>query len=139
MNRLLSHHEGFSILEALVAIAVLAATLLPLYHMQSTLADAAYRAEGLRAAIEAESNALAYLQLVDPLEEPDGETEIGGWTLSWTSQLLANEENADGYMGGRLYSVWLYEVEATLSRGSRERELTVRRLVWRRTGNPLPF
>lgn len=139
MKRLLSHHEGFSILEALVAIAVLAATLLPLYRMQSTLADAAYRAEGLRAAIEAESNALAYLQLVDPLDEPDGDVEIGGWTLSWTSQLLANEENADGYLGGGLYSVWLYEVEATLSRGDRERELTVRRLVSRRTGNPLPY
>lgn len=128
---------GFSIMETLVAIALLAIAVIPLYALNQTLAQSAARLQTTTALLEAEESALAYLQAIDPVLEPEGELVLGEWRLSWTTQPVAIEQNADGYLGPGLYSVGLYEISATLERGERRRSFTLRRVSWVQSRDPL--
>lgn len=130
---------GFSVMEALVAIAIIAIAMIPLFELQRSLAQSTARLQTTTERLDIEASALAFLQVVDPLAEPSGSLEIGAWTLIWDSQLIATEANADGYLGAGLYSVYLYDIEAELARGSTQYEFTIRRLAWRQTRNPFDF
>jgi general secretion pathway protein I len=128
---------GFSVMETLVSVALLAIAVIPLYALQQTLADSAARLQTTAAALEAEESALALLQAIDPIAEPDGEMMLGEWRLTWTSTKLAYEANADGFYGQGLYAIGLYEIEARLERNGAEREFTLRRVGWVRLRDPL--
>ena len=87
---------GFSVMETLVAVALLAIAILPLYAFQQTLADTAARLQTASALLDAQESALAVLQTIDPIAEPQGEMDLGEWRLSWESRELVSEQPADG-------------------------------------------
>jgi hypothetical protein len=130
---------GFSIMEALVAIAIIAIATIPLFELQRSLARSTARLQTTTERLDVEASALSFLQVVDPIAQPTGRLEIGAWNLAWAAEPIATEINADGYLGPGIYSIYLYEIEAELTRGSIQRTFTVRRLAWQQSRNPLDF
>ena len=128
---------GFSIMETLVAVALLAIAIIPLYAFQQTLADTALRLQNATALLDAQESALAVLQTLDPIAQPEGEMELGEWQLIWRSRELASETPADGYLGSSIWGVALYEIDATLVRGETRYEFSLRRVAWVQVRDPL--
>lgn len=89
-------------LEAVIAIGILAATLLPLLDFQMTVADGARRLEGRQNQLELEARALAYLRAVPPDVLASGEADLGGLQLTWTvketsaPRLMISDQGAPG-------------------------------------------
>lgn len=133
MVKLDNTRAGFSIMETLVSVALLSIAIIPLYTLQQTLAQSAARLQETTERVEAQESAIAYLETLDIYASPEGQTELGEWTLSWTSQVIAFEENADGYLGPGLYSIGLFEISARLERGTQQYDYTVRRVGWLQT------
>lgn len=127
---------GFSVMEALVSVALIGVAMIPLYLFQQTLADASFGVASELERLEAHDSAVAYLSAFDPIAEPQGEIEIADWTLTWNARRVAGENPADGYLGGSNYAVYLYEVDAELSRGSQVRRFTIRRVAWELVRSP---
>ena len=130
---------GFSVMETLVAVALLAIAILPLYAFQQTLADTAARLQTASALLDAQESALAVLQTIDPIAEPQGEMDLGEWRLSWESRELVSEQPADGYLGSSIWGVGLYEINATLERGETRHEMSFRRGAWVQVVEPARF
>lgn len=130
---------GFSVMETLVAMALLAVAFIPLYSLMQTLADGADRIQNTAGRLAIEESALAILETFDPIAEPEGERMLGEWRLTWTSELVASERPATGYLGTSIYQVSLFDVTATLQRGTRVRTIEMCRVGWVQVTNPLDF
>lgn len=139
MVRLKITRDGFSVMETLVAMALLAIAVIPLYALLQTLADGAARIESTSQMLGVEESALAILETFDPMAEPEGEQMLGDWRLSWTSELIASESPATGYMGSSIYQLSLFDVTATLQQGARVRTIELRRVGWVQVTDPLTF
>lgn len=122
--------DGFSVMETLVAVALLSIAIIPLYRFQQTLSQTALRLQETAVLLEAEQSALAIMQSIDPIAEPEGELLLGDWRLTWSAQELAREERADGYLGSSAFQISLYEVTGTLQKGPLTRTLSVRQVAW---------
>ena len=136
---LVQARQGFSIMETLVAIAILALTILPLYSFQQTLADTAARLQSAASLMTAQESALAVLQSIDPVSQPSGEMQLGEWRLTWESRELAAERPADGYLGTSIWGVGLYEITARLESGDRSQQFSIRQVGWEQVRDPLQF
>ncbi len=130
---------GFSVMETLVAVALLAIAIIPLYAFQQTLANAAQRLQTASDLLDAQESALAILQTMDPVAQPAGEMDLGEWRLSWESRELASEQPADGYLGTSIWGITLYEVDATLERGATRHAFSIRRVGWIQVRDPSQF
>ncbi|OAB56162.1 hypothetical protein AY599_28060 [Leptolyngbya valderiana BDU 20041] len=126
-------------METLVAMALLAIAIIPLYVLMQTLADGAARIESVSEMLSVEESALAVLETFDPMAEPNGERMLGDWRLTWTSERIADESPASGYMGVSIYRMSLFDVTATLQRGDRSRTIRLRRVGWVQVTDPLTF
>ena len=97
-----AQQAGFSMLEAVIAIGILAATLLPLLDFQISVADGARRLEGHQKNLEMEARALAYLRSLPPASLASGKADLGGLQLTWSekqssvSRRMISEQGAPG-------------------------------------------
>jgi general secretion pathway protein I len=127
-----SKDAGFSVLEALIAMAVLAAALLPILELQGQMARTALSIERADANIAAQQNALGFLKTVNFQQHKTGELDIGNAVLRWSAnpvhaEALTRHVNGDG---GR-YVMSLYTVDARLAfNDGHEYQFTVEGLGW---------
>ena len=131
-----SAQAGFSLLESLVAIALIAAALLPLLALQGQLTRTVLAVE--RAGIGAEdmTSALSFLRTLNPTMKPQGSEPLGDAVLSWTARPVSEERPVldQGGAPGR-FMMQLYDVDAAIDYDDGRRfEFTVRALGWRATG-----
>ncbi|WP_147653405.1 prepilin-type N-terminal cleavage/methylation domain-containing protein [Vulcaniibacterium gelatinicum] len=129
---------GFSLLEAIVALAILAAAGLALFAAMSQSLQMAARAERAREVDAALRNALAWMERVNPMETPQGEQPLGAFVLRWQAEPVEPpRDGASGYLHPGLYKVGLYRVTLQLWRAGRlEREATLRRAGYRQVRQP---
>ena len=130
--------RGFSLLEAIVALAILATAGLALFASMSQSVQMVARAENARLADSAVRNAVAWMETVNPMETPQGEQELGDVTLRWTAQLAEPERDAmTGYLQPGLYRLGLYDVRLELLQdGQPLTETVVRRVGYRQVREP---
>ena len=109
--------RGFSLLEAIVALTLLAVAGLALFSWINASFDGITRADAAQARAQAQSNALTYIQTVNPMQRPFGETKLGSLTLSWRAREIAQKikPNAASADGTGNFIVALYEIELTMS------------------------
>lgn len=109
--------RGFSLLEAIVALAILAGAGLALFASMSQSLQMVGRAERAREADLALRNALAWVERINPMESPDGTRQIGGYVLHWRAQPLEPpRDGATGYLLPGLHEVGLYRMQLELWR-----------------------
>jgi len=130
--------RGFSLLEAIVALTILATVGMALFAAMSQSTQMVARAEDVRLADSALRNAVAWMASVNPAETPQGERQLGEVTLRWSSELVEPMHDAmTGYLQPGLYQVGLYDVRLELTRdGSPLVEATIRRAGYRQVREP---
>ena len=132
---------GFSLLEAIVAIALLAIAVMPLYAFFGRSLDGLHRVAASNRESELNLSALAFLSGLNPMERPSGEDAFGAYRLRWQSQELVPASDVMAYPRGLgLYQAALYEVTGEILEGPRLRSKIAIRLVgYRRVRDLLPF
>lgn len=130
--------RGFTLLEAIVALAILAAAGLAAFAAMSRSMDMLSRAERSRDLDRASRNALALLETVNFMDRPEGSAELGGYRAEWAAATVEPpRDTLTSYMHPGLYSVALYDVHVRIFRGSVvEREFDVRRASFRQVRKP---
>ena len=129
MNRV----RGFSLLEAIVALTILAAAGLALFAAMSQSLQMVGRAERAREVDSAMLNAVAWMETINPMETPRGEQSFGDFRLQWQSEPIEPvRDGATGFLQPGLYQVGLYRVRLQLTRaGVLEREEILRRVGYK--------
>jgi len=103
---------GFTLLESIVALAIFAASGMALYSLFNTNLIALNRTADVSRQVAVVRNAMDYLSFVNPHDTPDGEVELGGVGVAWTSVLVEPVRQGRGPNGGLgMFNVGLYEVE----------------------------
>lgn len=130
--------RGFTLLEAIVALAILAAAGMALFAAMSQSLQMVRRAQQAREADAALRNALAWTETVNPMTAPRGEQALGDWVLRWTAEPVeAPRAGVTGYLAPGLYEVGLYRMHLELWRdGVRQRETELRRAGYRQVREP---
>lgn len=132
---------GFTLLEAIMAIALLAIAVMPLYAFFSRSLDGLYRAAESNRESETGLSAIAFLSGLNPMERPTGEDSFGPYRIRWRSQELVPASDVMAYPRGLgLYQAALYEVTGEILEGPRIRSKVAIRLVgYKRVRELLPF
>lgn len=127
-----SSQLGFTLLEAIVAMTIMAATLIVLYGWLATNATALRRVQDNAALLEDKRSALALLETVNPMETPEGRQQIGPLAITWTSTPITDTRMAITRANlPSAFDVELFDVSIELSRsGSTPTEFRVRRAGW---------
>ena len=97
--------RGFGLLEALVALVLLAGTGLALFSwLQQNLRDASRVAQVEREA-RLQLNALSAMAAINPMLEPEGEVALEGVTVSWRAE-PAEPVRTNAAFGSAVSGAW---------------------------------
>lgn len=129
---------GFTLLEAIVALAILAAGAMALFAALNGVLRSIQRIEDAARLDVATRNALAVLENLNPVEHPQGEEMLGGYRLSWTSSVIRPARDVlTDYLQPGYYEVALFRVDVRLEReGHVERQFELRKSGWRQVRFP---
>lgn len=130
--------RGFSLLEAIVALAILAAAGLALFTALTQSMQMLGRAERARELDRALRNALVVVERIEPARQARGEADVGDYLLRWTLQPVEPPKpGATGFLRAGYYEVGLYGVRLELWRdGVLEHTAEVRRAGYRQVRRP---
>jgi len=127
--------DGFSLIEALVALTVAAMVLLAVLELQHQIADGEAHYERALALAGVQRNAMALTEDINPAEKPAGEIPMaGGRILRWTSTPVTGFRRNVAYPAGNgRFEVRLYRLRVDLYDGQRRPlgTLSFDRVGWR--------
>lgn len=123
--------RGFSLLEAIVALALLASVGMALLEWLNSSLISLRRVQEAAAVQSAARSALAYLETINLMVTPEGETELGEWRVRWQAREVEPAREGAGYPSGvGLFDVGLYDTQVRLERNGR----TIEEFVLRQVG-----
>lgn len=127
---------GFSLIEALVALAIASMTLLAIFELQQQMARGQERAQRAIAQSAMQENALALTRAINPTERPEGVIALpGGETVRWTSVPKGRAVTNAGFpVGQGAFEVQLYTMTVSVqpAAGPPLAPLVFDRMGWRR-------
>lgn len=136
----MTQRAGFSLLEAIVATAILGMALIPLYALQQGQADAAFRLQQAERAAAARQAALSVAGALNPAYDPSGSLQAGAWTISWSAELVDGPRTIpeNGSAGASRFEAALYRVAMEVSNGEERpvAQLEVLKSGWSATRGP---
>lgn len=132
------HWRGFSLLEAIVALALLTTAGLALFAWINASFDSLNRIEENNRRAAAEMNALEYLKTINPMQAPTGTVQLGDTAMRWQARALtAPRPNVPDGEGPGPFLVALYEVDVNLEGSAIGRHtFRVQQLGYERTVDP---
>lgn len=110
--------RGFTLLEAIVALTVMALALVPLVTFIAQSANELERAAEVNDQSFTKQSVLALMDPINPMAEPNGELELDeNIAVSWQSETLV-PPNSHALIGGVLngYRVGFYGVQVAVTR-----------------------
>lgn len=127
---------GFTLIEALVALAIAAVTLTAIFQLQVQMARSQQRAQAVLSQVALQENALALIREINVMERPEGQTTLpGGDTVRWSARPLGESRRnvTEASTSGR-YEVQMFEVTIETSSPGRRSppDMTIERVGWRR-------
>jgi len=128
--------EGFSLIEAIVALTIAAIMLMAIFELQQQMTRGQERAQRAIAQSAMQENALALTRAVNPMERPDGAITVpGGETVRWISVPKGRPVTNAGFpVGQGAFEVQLYTMTVSIQpvAGPPPAPLTFDRMGWRR-------
>jgi general secretion pathway protein I len=123
---------GTTLLEAIVALSLLAIGAMALFAWMGTHARTFDRVAANAERLSMERSALAVIEHVNPMTEPRGRREIVGLTVEWTARQVTPTKPGRGPGGPvTVFDVALYDVAVEVDQGDGETSrFTVRKLGW---------
>lgn len=130
-SRRLNQH-GFSLLEAIVALTIMATSLLALYAWLSTSTFALNRARASALSLQDARSAMAAIETVNPMAEPDGNRKLPPLEVRWKAHPLTDRRFGMSMSGSATqFDLRLYELDVEILRDNRTvREFSVRKTGW---------
>lgn len=130
--------SGFTLLEAIVALAILAAGSMALFAALNGALRSIERAEAAARLDTATENALDHLEVLNPMQQPQGQVVLGEYTMRWRAEpVLGPTDNLTDYLQPGLHEVGLYAIDAELWLDGRVAgRFTLRRAGWRQVRQP---
>lgn len=113
--------RGFSLLEAIVALVVLASAGMALFSWLNSSTGALRRVEDANARSAATVNAVEFMQSVNPMLRPEGRMELGDYNIRWQATPLTTVVDGTDYPRGlSQYQLALYDTLVKATRGPRD-------------------
>lgn len=135
--------RGFSLIEALVAMVIVASSGWALLSWINASVQSLARVEDANARSVATSDAIEFMQTVNPMLRPEGRAVLGDDTLSWRARLLTPVQDGSNFPRGiGNHQLALYETTVRVARGDADGwvEFQMRQVGWRtvrQSGGPL--
>lgn len=132
-------HRGFTLLEAIVALAILAAGGMALFAALNASLRSIERIDAAARLDTATRNAIAHLETVNPMRQPEGETLLGEVRMRWVATPIeARREGLTDYLQPGYFDIALYRVEVELeTAGEAPRRFELRRAGWEQVRKPV--
>lgn len=128
--------EGFSLIEALVALSIAAMTLTAIFELQIQMVRGQERAAEALAQVAAQENAVALMSNLNPMEQPTGSVAVpNGDTIRWTSEPHGQPVLAAGFPTGDgqyLVQKFTLTVDVERAEGRSPAPMVFDRVGWRR-------
>lgn len=113
----ITRQRGFTLLEAIVALSVLAMAAMALYGWLNSSLILLKRVDDVYQSVEAVESALEWVGTLDPFQQPQGEQEMAGALLSWRFVPLGAANMAMDMHGNRsVNDAQLFTAYITISR-----------------------
>jgi type II secretory pathway pseudopilin PulG len=127
---------GFALLEGLVAIALMAGTLVAIFALVGTILDSAARVGRSNAQVQVMRNALEVMTAVNPMMQGAGKIDLGPYSVAWTSAAATPLIDRRG----SLYQIALYNTEVRVEDqpGSVLASFRLKQVGYRRVREPGP-
>ena len=131
-----SDQEGFALLEGLVAIALLAGTMVAIFALVGNILDSASRVGRSNASVQITMNAIETMTAVNPMVQGSGKIDLGPYAVTWTSAAITPIIDR----AGSLYQIGLYNMEVRVEDqpGSALANFTLRQIGYRRVRDLAP-
>lgn len=132
-SRVPAVENGFTLLEAIVALAIFSLGAFALYGWLGVNLHTLARVEAGREALAVGHSALDLLRRVNPMETPRGRREVGELVVEWDSEPVVEPKDGMSQIGRpTLYQVGLYRLTVRVLReGGEAQSFTVRQIGWR--------
>lgn len=124
---------GFSVLEAMIAMAILSAALIPLLTLQAQFVKSVESFERAQMRMEVRDSALTYIENLNLSLTPSGNMDLGAAKMEWTTSLAGPPQMSRGDNGvdGR-FEMALYDVNIHIKyQNGQDDDFIVRGLGWR--------
>ena len=111
---------GFTLLEAVVALALFATVGMALYGLYNTNLITLLRVQDSSRQVPVVRHAMEHLSSINPVEEQSGEFSFDGFDIRWQAYLIEpmrKGQNVFGSVGA--YEVGLYEARFDIAEGDR--------------------
>jgi general secretion pathway protein I len=106
------NQRGFTLLEAIVALVLLASTGIALLSWINTNLMSLQRVQQAQQRQQAIQNALVFMETINPLEKPQGKEIIGIYQIDWNATAIELPKDGVTSIGGiSLFQVGLYETK----------------------------
>jgi type II secretory pathway component PulJ len=130
-----ANEAGFALLEGLVAIALLAGTMVAIFALIGSILDSASRVGRFNASAQVTLNAVEVMAAVNPMAQESGKIELGPYSVAWTSAPAAPIIDR----AGSLYQIGLYDTRVRIeaSPGEPLASFTMHQVGYRRVRNPV--
>lgn len=120
MNIQRQAQTGFTLLEAIVALSVLAMAAMALYGWLNSNLLLLKRVDEVYQSVEAVESALEWVSILDPYAQPDGEQDIAGTLVSWRFVPLGSSLPARDMHGNlSVNDAQLFRAEVEIRRGDK--------------------
>jgi type II secretory pathway pseudopilin PulG len=132
---------GFTLLEGLVAIALLAGTMFAIFTLVGGVLSSANSVGRSNESAQVTLNALEIMSMVNPMLQQTGKIDLGPYAISWRSQATTPVSDGVGYpVGISLYQLALYDTSVRVEgpAGALLAAFDLRQVGYRRVRDPTP-
>jgi hypothetical protein len=135
----LGDQDGFTLLEGLVAIALLAGTMTAIFALVGSILSSANNVGRSNKTVQLTFNALEVMTIVNPMMQGSGQIDLGDYTVKWTSAARTAIADGVGYpLGTSLYQLALYDTDVQVEQqpGAPLAAFKLRQVGYRRVREP---
>ena len=110
------NQKGFTLLEAIVALVLIATTGMALLNWINTNLISLQRVQEVQQRTNATRSALAFIDTINPLEKSQGEEMLGAYKISWNAIVVELPKDGIGTGGNiSLFQIGLYDTTVEVS------------------------
>ncbi|MEQ8508748.1 MAG: type II secretion system protein [Rhodospirillaceae bacterium] len=133
--------RGFTLIEAIVAVAIIGMTTLPIMLLISESLTQLSRAADASSQSIAMESILALIDPINPLSDPSGAMDMGSYSFEWNSTVLVTPNDTIQTRTGLAgYKVGFYNVEVNVQKNDDDWfNFNVRKVGYERFSTSLPF